>query len=161
MAVNHVNLIGNLTRDAALQNTNNGTPVMNFTLAFSEQARQQDGTYKAIPQYVDCVMFGNRAEKVAQYFKKGVKIGIDGSLRYHNWDDHFYDASGNEIQVFTRNGQPKSTKRNQLQVIVDEFEFCNSRNNGGENEQSNGGYHQQPSAPATSSANGYDDDVPF
>ena len=79
MAVNHVNLIGNLTRDAALQNTNNGTPVMNFTLAFSEQARQQDGTYKAIPQYVDCVMFGNRAEKVAQYFKKGVKIGIDGS----------------------------------------------------------------------------------
>ena len=137
MAVNHVNLIGNLTRDAALQNTNNGTPVMNFTLAFSEQARQQDGTYKAIPQYVD------------------------GSLRYHNWDDHFYDASGNEIQVFTRNGQPKSTKRNQLQVIVDEFEFCNSRNNGGENEQSNGGYHQQPSAPAHSSANGYDDDVPF
>ena len=43
MAVNHVNLIGNLTRDAALQNTNNGTPVMNFTLAFSEQALQQDG----------------------------------------------------------------------------------------------------------------------
>lgn len=156
MAVNHVNLIGNLTRDAALQNTNNGTPVMNFTLAFSEQARQQDGTYKSIPQYVDCVMFGNRAEKVAQYFKKGVKIGIDGSLRYHNWDDHFYDASGNEIQVFTRNGQPKSAKRNQLQVVVDEFEFCSTRGN---NDGENGGNHQQ-TAPAPH-ANAYDDDVPF
>ena len=76
MAVNHVNVIGNLTRDAVLQNTNNGTPVLNFTIAFSESTRQADGTYKDIPQYVDCVMFGNRAEKIAQYFTKGTKLGI-------------------------------------------------------------------------------------
>lgn len=159
MAVNHVNLIGNLTRDAVLQHTNNGTPVMNFTIAFSEQARQQDGTYQDIPQYVDCVMFGNRAEKVAQYFKKGVKIGIDGSLRYHNWEDHFYDANGSEIQVYTRSGQPKSPKRNQLQVVVNEFEFCSARNNNGDGGQAHG-RQQAPAAPAQP-VNDYDNDVPF
>lgn len=164
MAVNHVNVIGNLTRDAVLQNTNNGTPVLNFTIAFSESTRQSDGTYKDIPQYVDCVMFGNRAEKIAQYFTKGTKLGIDGSLRYHTWEDHYYDASGNEVQVFTRSGQPKSTKRSQLQVIVDEFEFCSSRNNGGNNAApngGNGGYRQQAPAAQAPSANDYDSDVPF
>lgn len=65
---------------------------------------QQTGEWEDYPNFVDCTMFGSRAEKVSRYLTKGCKVAVEGKLRYSQWE---------------RDGQ----KRSKLEVIVEEIEF--------------------------------------
>ena len=108
MSINRVNISGNLTRDPEMRGTTGGTSVLSFGVAVNDRRRnQQTGEWEDYPNFVDCVMFGTRAEAISRYLSKGTKVAIEGKLRYSSWE---------------RDGQ----RRSKLEVIVDEIE-CLSR----------------------------------
>ena len=104
MSINRVNITGNLTRDPELRATAGGTQVLSFGVAVNDRRRNaQTGEWEDYPNFVDCTMFGNRAEAVGRFLAKGMKVAIEGKLRYSSWE---------------RDGQ----KRSKLEVIVDDIE---------------------------------------
>ena len=110
MSINRVNISGNLTRDPELRQTSGGSAILNIGVAVNDRRKnQQTGEWEDVPNFVDCVMFGSRAEGIARYLTKGTKVAIEGKLRYSTWR--------------TQDG----SKRSKLEVIVDEIEFM-SRN---------------------------------
>lgn len=135
MSINRVLISGNLTRDPETRRTAGGTAVMSFGVAVNDRAKnQQTGEWEDRPNFVDCVMFGTRAEAVGRYLSKGSKVAIEGKLRWSQWQ--------------TQDGQ----KRSKLEVIVDEIEFMSR------SEQQGSAPAQQAYAPA---ADVYDEDIPF
>lgn len=103
-------ITGNLTRDSELRTTPSGAFVLNLGVAVNERRKNnQTGQWEDRPVFVDCVMFGTRAEKIAPYLVKGTKVAVDGRLRYSSWEDK---GSGQ--------------KRSKLDVTVDEIEFMSS-----------------------------------
>lgn len=115
MAINRVNITGNLTRDPELRATQAGTAILAFGVAVNDRRKNgQTGEWEDYPNFVDCKLFGNRASAVAQYLAKGAKVAIEGKLSYSAWEAQ------------------DGTKRSKLEVIVDELEFMASRNNGGQ-----------------------------
>ena len=132
MSINRVIISGNLTRDAELRQTASGTSVLGFGVAVNDRRRNnQTGEWEDYANFVDCTMFGQRAQAIAQYLRKGLKVAIEGKLRYSSWE---------------RDGQ----KRSKLEVIVDDLEFMSSRNDGqqggyngnyGNSGYNNGGYN--------------------
>lgn len=161
VSINRVNITGNLTRDPELRATQGGTQVLHLGVAVNDRRRNpQTGNWEDYPNFIDCVMFGTRAEAIQRYLSKGTKVAIEGRLRYSSWE---------------RDGQ----KRSKIEVVIDEIEFMSSRqggNSGGYGQQQ-GGYaapapqaNYQASAPqapvpapvaAPPAADVYDEDIPF
>lgn len=109
MSINKVIITGNLTREPELRRTQGGMAIMSFGVAVNDRRRnQQTGEWEDYANFVDCTMFGNRAESLSNYLSKGTKVAIEGKLRWSQWE---------------RDGQ----KRSKLEVIVDELEFMSSR----------------------------------
>ena len=141
MSINRVVISGNLTRDCELRQTASGTSVLSFGVAVNERRKNgQTGEWEDYANFVDCTMWGKRAQAIAQYLTKGVKVAIEGKLRYSSWE---------------RDGQ----KRSKLDVIVDEIEFMSQRRDGG---YDGGGQGYASSGYGSEEANwSYDDDIPF
>ena len=166
MSINKVMITGNLTRDPELRQTPAGTQVLNFGVAVNDRRKnQQTGEWEDRPNFVDCVIFGARAEAMARILAKGMKVAVEGRLRYSSWQD----KEGN--------------RRSKLEVVVDDLDFLSKR--GGQQQgqgyqapapqqyaQVNQGY--QASAPAYAAptpaarpvqtpppADVYDEDIPF
>ena len=158
-----MNITGNLTRDPELRATQSGTQVLHLGVAVNDRRRNpQTGNWEDYPNFIDCVMFGTRAEAIQRYLSKGTKVAIEGRLRYSYWE---------------RDGQ----NRSKIEVVVDEIEFMSSRqgggnSNGGGYAQQQGGYAApaqqapyQQAAPAPApvpvaappAADVYDEDIPF
>ena len=156
MSINRVNISGNLTRDPELRATASGTQVLSFGVAVNDRRRNpQSGEWEDYPNFVDCTMFGTRAEAVSRYLQKGSKVAIEGKLRYSSWE---------------RDGQ----RRSKLEVIVDEIEFMSrGGGQGGYGQEAGGSFgggyaapaHQPAPAPAPVQAppavDVYDEDIPF
>ena len=77
--MNSINLIGNLTRDAERVQTQGGTALAKFGIAWND--------YKKEAHFYDCTLWGPAAESIGQYLTKGKKIGISGELRQERWQD--------------------------------------------------------------------------
>lgn len=123
MSINRVNITGNLTRDPELRATAGGTQMLAFGVAVNDRRKNpQTSAWEDVPNFVDCIVFGSRAEAVSRFISKGAKVAIEGKLRYSSWE--------------TKEGQ----RRSKLEVIVDEIEFM-SRSNG-----------QQVTSPAAEAA---------
>ena len=123
MSINRVNITGNLTRDAELRATAGGTQVLAFGVAVNDRRKnQQTGEWEDVPNFVDCIVFGQRAEAVSRFISKGSKVAIEGKLRFSSWEN--------------KEGQ----RRSKLEVVVDEIDFM-SRTNG-----------QQVTSPAAEAA---------
>lgn len=167
MSINRVNISGNLTRDPELRVTGSGTQILSFGVAVNDRRRNpQTGEWEDYPNFVDCVVFGARADPLSRFLSKGTKVAVEGKLRYSSWE--------------SKDGG----RRSKLEVVVDEVEFLSSRN------QQGGGapYQQGPAysapvaaapapaqfapqggfaAPAPApvqtppSADVYDEDIPF
>lgn len=157
MSINRVNISGNLTRDPELRATASGTQVLSFGVAVNDRRRNpQTGEWEDYPNFIDCTMFGTRAEAVSRYLSKGAKVAIEGKLRYSSWE---------------RDGQ----RRSKLEVIVDEIEFMSRGQQAGG--QQAGGYAQPaydqggygaapapapaPQAPMPPANDVFDEDIPF
>lgn len=71
MSINRVNITGNLTRDPELRATAGGTQVLSFGVAVNDRRRNpQTGEWEDYPNFVDCTMFGTRAEAVSRFLAK-------------------------------------------------------------------------------------------
>lgn len=85
--INVVVLTGNLTRDAELIATNGGSSVLKFGIASNRSVKQQNGSYSDVPNFIDCTIFGKRADALANVLTKGMKVSLEGELRYSSWID--------------------------------------------------------------------------
>ncbi len=87
MSINQVTISGNLTRDPELRATGSGTQILHFGVAVNDRRRnQQTGEWEDYPNFVDCVVFGKRAEALSRLLSKGSKVAVSGRLRYSAWE---------------------------------------------------------------------------
>ena len=84
--LNHVSLIGRLTRDPELRQMPSGDGVLSMRLAVSSRTKRGD-SWEDVPNYFDVTMFGRRADTLAEYLSKGSRVGIDGRLSWREWTD--------------------------------------------------------------------------
>lgn len=152
MSINSVNISGNLTRDPELRQTQGGTNVLSFGVAVNDRRKNgQTGQWEDYANFVDCTVFGARADSLSKILAKGMKVIVNGKLHYRSWEDG--------------NGQ----KRSKLEVTVNDLDFMGrSGKSEGHSRGSNnngGGYVGQGiSGPQNGSPQGveyYDSDVPF
>lgn len=153
MSINRVTISGNLTRDPEVRTTASGMPIMSMGIAVNDRRKNpQTGEWEDYPNFIDCTMFGSRAESLSKYLSKGMKVAVEGKLRWSQWEAK--DGSG---------------KRSKVEVVIDNLEFMSSRNEGGQGGYS-GGYSSVPQAsPAPAQAAPYvdaaspvyDEDIPF
>ena len=140
MSINRVTITGNLTRDPEVRRTQSGLAILALGVAVNDRRKNsQTGEWEDYANFIDCKMFGTRAESVANYLHKGSKVGIDGKLRYSSWE---------------KDGQ----KRSKVSIVGDDLDFMSRRSDG---DSGSSGSSAASSAPTTSSSNDYDDDVPF
>ena len=114
MSINRAIVSGNLTRDPELRATPGGTQVLGFGVAVNDRRRnQQTGEWEDYPNFIDCTMFGNRAEALSRILRKGMKVAIEGKLRYSSWED--------------KNG---GGRRSKVEIIPDEVVLMSQNPNG-------------------------------
>lgn len=146
---NKVILMGNLTRDIEVRTLPSGSQVANIGIATNRRFRTQEGENREEVTFIDCEAFGRTAEVMSQYLRKGRPVMIEGRLRYDQWQD----KDGNN--------------RSKLKVVVENFQFVDSREGGGNaggGGGGGGGGYAQSAAPAAGGG-GYqpigEDDIPF
>ncbi len=83
--INHVTLVGRLTRDAELRYTNSGMAVSNLSVAVNHRRRRDDQWVEEV-HFFDCAVWGRTAEALSQYLVKGKQVGIEGQLRQERWE---------------------------------------------------------------------------
>ena len=104
--MNKVTLLGIVTKDPELRQTQSGISNCNFTLAVRRKFKNDDGEYEA--DFLNCVAWKNTADICGKYLKRGSKCAIGGSIQTRSYDD--------------KNG----VKRYVTEIIVDDVEFINS-----------------------------------
>ena len=131
MSINRVVVSGNLTRDPELRVTPGGTQVLGFGVAVNDRRRnQQTGEWEDYPNFIDCTMFGNCAEALSRILHKGMKVAIEGKLRYSSWED--------------KNG---GGRRSKVEIIPDEVVLMSQNPNGQQAPQYAPQGYQQRFAP--------------
>ena len=109
MSVNRVFISGNLTRDPERRQTQSGKAVTTFGMAVNDRRRNpQTGEWEDVPNFIDCVVFGGKADALSKLLHKGMKVAVEGKLRYNSWE---------------KDGQ----KRSKIDVVVDECEFISPK----------------------------------
>ncbi len=153
---NKVLLMGNLTRDVEIRHTSGNTAVGNFGLAVNRRFKTQSGEQREEVTFVDCEAWGRTAEVMSQYLGKGRSVFIEGRLKLDQWED--------------KNG---GGKRSKLSVVVENFQFVDSNQGGGQGQSGGGGgggYARSNAGGGSSGGGGYDggggsqidhDDIPF
>ena len=120
MSINKVVISGNLTRDPEIRSTQSGMNILTFGMAVNDRRRNpQTQEWEDYANFVDCVLFGNRADYLSRTLRKGTRVVVEGKLRYNSWE---------------RDGQ----RRSKLEVVVDDIDFISPRQ-----QQSQGGYVPQ------------------
>lgn len=131
--LNHIVLMGRLTRDPELRRTGTGLAVASFTLAVDRDFQSKESSEKAV-DFIDIVAWRNTAEFVSKYFSKGRMAVVSGRLQIRSWTDK------------------EGGKRRSAEVVADNVYFGDSKR-----DSSNGSYSAEYgnsfSAPAANSYN--------
>lgn len=106
--MNHIVLMGRLTRDPELRHTQSGTAVASFTLAVDRPFGNREGNDRQA-DFIDIVAWRNTAEFVSKYFTKGQMVAVHGRLQIRDWND----KDGN--------------KRRTAEVVADNVYFAESK----------------------------------
>ena len=128
--LNHIVLMGRMTRDPELRYTQSNTPVASFSLAVDRDFNSRD-TGERQTDFIDCVAWRSTAEFVSKYFQKGSMAAVSGRLQIRDWTDR------------------EGGKRRSAEVVVDNIYF-------GESKRSREG-GAMGTAPARPASNGYGD----
>lgn len=107
--LNHITLMGRLTRAPELRYTQSQTPVASFTLAVDRDIAGQDGTRQT--DFIDIVAWRGTAEFVSKFFAKGKMAAVSGTLQIREWTDK------------------NNNKRRNAEVVANNVYFCESKNN--------------------------------
>ncbi len=154
--LNHITIMGRLTRDPELRRTGSGVAVASFSLAVDRDYSPKDGGERET-DFIDCVAWRQTGEFVSKYFTKGRMAVVSGRLQIRSWTD----KDGN--------------KRRTAEVVADNVYFGDSKRDDhsagsfggssyGQSQNSGfGGYSAPASAPASDFAMLEDDDaqLPF
>ena len=142
--LNSTVLVGRMTDNAELRYTPNNQAVATFRLAVNRQFKNQNGEREA--DFINCVIWRQQAENLANWAKKGALIGIIGRIQTRNYENQ----QGQRVYV--------------TEVVVDSFQLLefNKQNNQGQSQSHN----QQPDfgrneAMQSSPMDISDDDLPF
>ena len=84
--LNHITIMGRLTRDPELRRTGTGIAVASFSVAVDRDFSGRDGGEKET-DFIDCVAWRQTGEFVSKYFTKGRMIVVSGRLQIRNWTD--------------------------------------------------------------------------
>jgi single-strand DNA-binding protein len=127
-------LIGNLGNDPEMRYSANGSPFLRFNVASNYRARSPEGEWQDRTEWVRVTVFGQRAETLSQYLRKGSRVYVEGRLEARPWTD--------------QQGQIRSG----LEVMASDVEFMSSR---ADDEQraaaggsSSGGMPRDPAGPS-------------
>ncbi len=152
--LNHIIIMGRLTRDPELRRTGSGVAVASFTIAVDRDFSPKDGGEKET-DFIDCVAWRQTGEFVSKYFTKGRMAVVSGRLQIRSWTD----KDGN--------------KRRTAEVVADNVYFGDSKRDGDNGSSYGGnaygaapasyGSYSAPAAPASDFAMLDDDDaqLPF
>ena len=136
--LNHITIMGRLTRDPELKTTNSGIPVVSFSIAVDRDFADKESGERGV-DFIDVTAWRHTAEFVSRYFTKGRMAVVSGRLQTRNWTD----KDGN--------------KRKAVEIVADNVYFGDSKRN--DSEQS------APSATAAPSdfapIEGDDEGLPF
>lgn len=156
MSINHVSVTGNLTREPELRNTQSGTAVLSFDIAVNDRRKIADGQWEDVPNFFECVTFGNRATALSGILTKGMKVAIAGKLHYSSWETDGQrrskvDIIAQEIELM-QNRKPQQGQLGSKPVHADPATAPHPY------QQQIGGMPQAV-GPATGTI--YNDDIPF
>ena len=145
--INHVVLVGRLTRDAELKYTSGGSAVCKFSIAINRR-RKNGEEWVEEAHYFDIVLWGRQGEALNQYLVKGKQVAVEGELRQNRWE---------------QDGQSRS----KIEIIANNIQLLGGGAGGGQQMNSgNQGAYQRSNAPsayqarqnASQSDDGYDAD---
>jgi single-strand DNA-binding protein len=142
--LNNVVLVGRMTRDAELRYTPQNQAVATFTLAVNRNFKNANGEREA--DFINCVIWRQQAENLANWAKKGVLIGITGRIQTRSYENQ----QGQRVYV--------------TEIIADNFQLLESRNQSQDKAQTNSNEVPDFSRDNNSSGNPMDisdDDLPF
>ena len=105
--LNRIILVGRLVKDPELRKTNSDISVANFTLAVDNTIKEVDGTRGTL--FIDCRVFGDKADNLCKYTRKGSKVAVDGSLNQRNFE------------------RQDGSKGKAIEVLVDSVEFLDPK----------------------------------
>ena len=125
--LNHITIMGRLTRDPELRRTGSGIAVTSFTLAVDRDYKSNSGEKET--DFIDCVAWRNTGEFVGKYFTKGRMAVVSGKLQIRGWTDK------------------DGTKRRTAEVLAENVYFADSKSESGESQANTGGF--TPSAYPT------------
>lgn len=117
--MNVFNGIGRLTKDVDMKYTPSGLAVARFTIAINRPFKNQNGEQEV--DFINCVAFGKRAETIAQYVRKGHRIGITGSIQTGSYEKEGRTIYTTDINVsgFTFLESAQKTQKTKTQTAVD------------------------------------------
>jgi len=153
---NKVLLMGNLTRDIEMRQFSSGSSVGKLGLAVNEKYKDKNDQWVERVNFIDCEVFGRKAEVMAQYLSKGSPVFVEGKLRLDTWQD-----------------KNDGSNRSKLKVVIESFEFVGGRGGDGGGNQGGGAPRQASNTGggggAQSGGGGYEnygepvsaDDIPF
>ena len=128
--LNHIVIMGRLTRDPELRRTGSGIAVASFTVAVDRDFSGRDGGEKET-DFIDCVAWRQTGEFVSKYFTKGRMAVVSGRLQIRSWTD----KDGN--------------KRRTAEVVADNVYFGDSKRDGDSGNAYGGNTYGGYSAPAS------------
>lgn len=155
MSLNRAQVIGNLTRDPELRNTNTGQSVTNFSVATSTQWNDVNGQRQERTEFHPIVAWGKLAEICAQYLAKGRRVYVEGRLQTREWET------------------PDGQKRQRTEIVAENMIMLDRAGQAGGGgvsmvaEENNGSFQQQqpPAQPAVDRGMGDEEikveDIPF
>ena len=135
--LNHITIMGRLTRDPELRRTGSGIAVASFSLAVDRDFSPRDGGERET-DFIDCVAWRQTGEFVSKYFTKGRMAVVSGRLQIRSWTDK------------------EGSKRRTAEVVADNVYFGDSkRDDQGGSSYSGNSYGSYGSAPAAPAYGGY------
>ena len=139
--LNHITIMGRLTRDPELRRTGSGVAVASFTLAVDRDFSPKDGGERET-DFIDCVAWRQTGEFVSKYFTKGRMAVVSGRLQIRGWTD----KDGN--------------KRRTAEVIADNVYFGDSKRDSDGGSNAYGGNSYGGNAYGAASAPSYGSPAP-
>ena len=145
--MNAVILIGNICNDLELKKTQSGQSVLKFRLAVKRNFKNAQG--EILSDFINCIAWRTTADTMSRYLHKGSKIGVTGRIQTGSYDDQ---TTGKRVYT--------------TDIVVDNFEFLETRNSQSDNQQSHQFEQAQPNSfnDEFSTDNTLDiasDDLPF
>ena len=148
--INHVVMVGRLTKDAQVKYTTNGGAVLNYSIAVNRSRKNVD-QWTDEASFFDVVSYGKLAEALAHFMTKGQQVAIDGYLKQDRW-------------------QQDGQNRSKIVIVAENIQLVGGKKDGGEQNpaSSSGGF--QPRAAAGNQhqpplfaphADDYPEDIPF